>query len=1549
MNKFNKKILIFVFLFITIFLLIGCRTINNLNVKASLLVENANTKDANQKITVVEKNISFTTEELKGKKIDFSKNGKVFKEITKYFNSNNYELRDNSLELSKNETEVKYTLFLKEKSVKVEGVTYTKKALIPFRLQDLDTKYQNHIFMDEKTGKIIKGTQYISLVDDLNLSKLELLDNESLDFVNTFDRVAINLKLTFQDKVLKTPESYPKDLKYVSSSKYNELNKKYIETLKSFLKNDSNKKTLLADLINLANSFEQEIVVGAKANLYTKDFFELSKKTLQDIYNKGVEFVKKHIVLKEKEDPSNLKNNITHILNSDLTKISNKLTEANLLVINSKYDEASNYNNTKVINDLVSKTQELKNLLENTNIITGTKVLSPINYLVKIFEENTLQKTDNFVGEKGEFITFNPEVKTGFDVSHESKLSAVLDNENVVLEVKYVKKTYFITIDLDKGTITNFDKNYIEVKHGEKINQEDINKLRTVTKQNDSFGENYVFNKYINYYTNEEFNLDSPVTKPISLKATYTFITPNIQYKIRTYKDKIVRNVLDPVYDEYTETLSELTKKGSPVYFIPQIPEGFELDLKHTKNSFNSVTSETIVEIYLKRKLVRVDLYSDTNIISFNDERVNPYSNGGSLTLKYGQKFDFVLTGIQFEKEKVENNQTKNHVIYKVFNSKDNKEFKYTVDNTITENLNLNILTKRTDNNLYKITATYSFLGSKKYIGDKEVPLMRVTYVESGSKITDKAFFAPDVDNSKAIFDLENNKGYVADTNYTPFNINENLPQIALETNKQLIFVYNMTYDQARSILINEHYGNEVPFETYREVEGTIVGKYDNIYMFEFKEGSKKIIPIRIDRALSPVEENSLKIGNLVKINLVLVENYSMFLQKTSKYNFDLGRLGGLVGLIKNNLSRINLIQANYKIVSKQELDNFNDLNNAQVKVNKLHVIEKAKQSADLLEKYDLSTTTKYYYLKVRDINNKIGYVFLSENGQNVQSFTNINVHDYITVDNAILMLAKAVYNENEIEGFYESGYENRPSLFIADGNSITVNNSNNVNLKVNFIFNNEDEDFIKYLSKNKVVQINKQNTIQNAVSAALDNEFFNSYVIKDIKVKNQLVNNLSTPVGDITEIDVYFEKAKSYIEFLLITYLPQEMKESLVLKVTTGGKKYTTTPVDINGYVVKFILNYNTKDYFIDIDVTSLNYKLTNETNPNKYVIKIADDNRFIEGVQRYVAYEGGRYNPITGLFGLPDRGKVSYQYAAQNPFKIDKGQTGLFFDAYTTNTGQMPDEAFRKFHERELFTEQKGFVETDGPSYSNMEWNRIPAYANSQTQFFVRVKANEDGSYKTNEEINSDKSLDFKLVAKIPEYEILEDGTNHKTNRYIEYKFHKGSLSNYIKINEKYHIGVLHIDVNTDLSDGKTVFNLDGNDLKDSKYLLKDKIDRIKLNKLEYFDDLNKNGFKENNNPIAIDSQDQFLIRTYINYTFTIEGSEYKFKDGTDTKIIKAYYKEKFTLDIIIPENKKIEIYDDEGQLLADFRYMYIDRNEFINFDGNNHKNFKVKVVDK
>lgn len=1543
MNKLIKKFSIFAMLFVVIFLLIGCKTNSNLNIKASLLVENANSKDSQQKTTIVEKNISFTSEELKEKEIDFSKNGKVYKEVIKYFNSNNYELKDNSIELSKDKTEVKYTLYLKEKSVKIEGTTYRKKALVPFRLQDIDNKYINQIFIDEKTGKIIKGDQFISLTDDLNLVNMSL-DNQSLEFVNTFNRVFKNLESTLQDKVLKTAESYPKDLKYVSTAKHQELNEKYLQTLKAFLKNDSNKQTLLADLINLTNSFEQEIVVGTKENIYTKDFYDQNKKILSNLYNEGLKFVKKHIVLENKENPSNLKNNVTHILMSDLNKISNNLNETNILLVNSKFEEGNNQNNVELINKIVNQIESLKDLLENTNIITGTKITSPINYVINFYHEGVLDESlkQTLTAEKGDFVTFQPQDKEGFDVSSESKLSAVIDNENITLEVKYVKKTYFISIDLDKGTIANFDKNYIEVKHGEKISEEDVNKLKTVTKQNDSFGENYVFNKYVNYYTDEEFDLESEITKPVSLKATYTFNTTNIQYKIRTYKDKVVRNVVDPIYEEYTETLSETIQKGSPVYYLPVVPEGFELDLKYTKNSFNSVTEETIVEIYLKRKLVRVDIYSDTKIINFNDERVNAYSNGGSLTLKYGQRFDFVLTGIQFEKA-----NGKNQIINKVFNN--NKVFNYTDENIVTENLKLNIVTKITDKNLYKITANYSFLGDKKYIGDTKIQLTRITYVESGSKITDKAFFAPDVENTKAVFDLENDKGYVANADYTPFDYKNNLPSIPFETEKKLIFVYNMTYDQAHSVLINEHYGNEVPGETHRQVEGTIVGKYENIYMFEFKDGPNKIIPIRVDRVLTPQEQSDLTIGNLVKINLLLVENYSMFLQKTSKYNFDLGRLGGLVGLIKNNLSRITLVQSNHKIVTKQELNDFSNLNHAQVKVNNLHVIEKSKDSADLLEKYDLSTVVKYYYIKVRDVNNKVGYLFLQENGQNIELFKNIKVHDYISVDNAIFMLAKAIYHENEIEGFYESSYESRPSLFITDGNSITVNNHNNSNVKVNFIFNNEDEDFVKYANTSKTIKINKQNTIQNAVSAALDNEFYNSYVVKDVKVQNQIVNDLTTKVGETTEIDVYFEKAKSYIEFLLVTYLPQEMKENLVLKVTTGGRTYTTTPVDINGYVVKFILNYNTKDYFIDINVISLNYKLTDETSPNKYVIKIADEYRNQEKVYRYVAYEGGRYNPITSLFGLPDRGKVGYQYAAQHPYKIEQGQTGLFFDAYTTDIGQMPDEAFRKFHDRDLYTEQKGFVETDGPLYSNMEWNRIPVYASSQTQFFARVAANEDGSYKTNEEINSDKNLDFKMVARIPEYEILEDGTNHKTNRFKEYKFHRGSLTNYIKINQKYHIGVLHIDVNTNLSDGKTVFNLNGTDLKESKYVLDDKTDRIKLDKFEYFDDLNKNGLKINNNPIPIDEQDQFLIRTYINYTFTIEGDQYKFEDGTNTKTIKAYYKEKFTLDITIPENKKIEVYDNEGNLINDFKYMYEDRTEFVNFDGNNQKNFKLKVVDK
>ena len=89
MNKLIKKFSIFAILFVVVFLLIGCKTNSNLNVKASLLVENANSKDSQQKTTIVEKNISFTSEELKEKEIDFSKKGKVYKEVIKRLENKN--------------------------------------------------------------------------------------------------------------------------------------------------------------------------------------------------------------------------------------------------------------------------------------------------------------------------------------------------------------------------------------------------------------------------------------------------------------------------------------------------------------------------------------------------------------------------------------------------------------------------------------------------------------------------------------------------------------------------------------------------------------------------------------------------------------------------------------------------------------------------------------------------------------------------------------------------------------------------------------------------------------------------------------------------------------------------------------------------------------------------------------------------------------------------------------------------------------------------------------------------------------------------------------------------------------------------------------------------------------------------------------------------------------------------------------------------------------------------------------------------------------------
>lgn len=1548
MNRKIITVLSILLLVVISFLFVSCqKNDGKINIKASLLVENANKKDNVDKLLIVEKKISFEENDLKNKDIDFSSKGKIYREVTKYFNSINYELRDNSIEISKDKRSVSYFLHLKENKLTINEKNYVVKALTPFSLKNLSSSYDNKIFFDEKNGKYYNSNQMIILEKDMSLKIIDF-DESHKKFYDAFDKSIYLLSNTYKDKVLKGHESYPKDLKYIDSLKYLTLEIKFKETLNSFSKNLDNKVVLLSELVFLNNQFEESIVIGTKENDFSKDYFELKKKELNDNYLESLKFVKKHVVIDEEIEPSQLKQGVTHILKKDLIELSKRILSVNLLIINSSFDDANNKKNIENINKMIIENEKLKDLMQNSKIITGTKVVNPLNYVINFYYDGVLKDDEKTIitGDKGDFVFFSPTPKEGYDIDHNSKLSGVLNDDSLVLEVKYVKKVYFITIDLNKGQILNFDKKHIEVKHGEKIPQEYVDKLISITRKNDNFGDNYVFEKYINYYTKEDFDFNAPITKPSSLRAVFTFEKRNINYKIRVYKDQIIRNVLDPVYNGYSETLSELVEKGSPLYYIPEVPEGFELDLKFTKNSFNSVTEETIVEIYLKRKLVRIDLSSQTNILTFNDDRVVKQYNSGSLTLKYGQVFDFVLTGIEFEKVDVQGNK-KNQVLYKVYNN--GEEFLFKNEQVVKENMALDLVTRVSEKSIYKVIANYSFLGSKKYENEKAVNIERISFVESGEKIVDKAFFAPDVESSKAIFDLSNEKGYVANLDYTKFDFNQSLPNISYDTEKRLIFVYNMNYEQAHSILVNEHYGNELPMDTYREIEGTIVAKYNNLYMLEINDSSNKIIPIRVDRNLTLDEENSLTIGNLVKINLVLVENYSKYIKKDSKYNFNLGRLGGLVGLVKNSLSKISLKTANYKTVNKTILNNFDDINYGKVKVNNLYVIEKSKSNADVLENYDSENSTKYYYIKVRDINNKVGYVFLAENSSNIETFKNINIYDTISVDEATLMLAKAKFNDNEIESFYESSYENRPSLFILDGSNVTVDNANSKTVKINFIFHNEEQEFVKYTNIFKDIKISRDNTIQNAISAAFEKEFFNSYKIREVRVNNEAVSNLSKKINDINAIDVHMEKANSYIEFLLVTYLPYEMKENLKLKVTTGGITYVTSPVDIDGYVVKFILNYNKLDYFIDISVISLHYTLTDETNPNKYVIKIDDEFRNKDEVYRYVAYEGGRYNPITGLFGLPEKAKIGYQYAAQHPFKVEKGETGLFFDAYTTNKGPMPDEAFRKFHERVLYSEKKGFVETDGPDYSNMEWNRISVYSNSQTQFFVRVGANEDGSYKTNEEINNDKSIDFKLVASISHYEILEDGTNKKTNKKVEYKFHKGSLTNYIKINKKYHIGVLHIDVNTNLADNKTVFNLNGTDLLDKKYLLNDKTSRIKTDKIEYFEDLNKDGLYINGSPIDIKQQDQFLIRTYINYTFTIEDSDYHFEDGSNLQTIKAYYKEKFTLNILIPDNKKIEIYDQNGLKIENYSFMYNDSTEFKNFSGDNHRSFKVKIVDK
>lgn len=1508
-RKFFSGILLFLFIII----LIGCGP-NKYNIDANLYVQDyTNNKSTyigiNRKSFIIEKK-QFNDDKTKKE---------IFDDLTKYFKSSHYKYNETKVIKNKNKIIYEFYFNLVDYNIIVtlqDGKTkeFKNKALQPFDFKNHELD-ENIIYIDKKSNRKIGPN---SIVDD-NMSLIAIGKATSKTNIELIEEVISLLNNTKYDKVLKNPIDYLKDSKNIDLNSYNSLKNALQEFLKVVNSKDENLiKIKLSDLQSSKTTFKKLIVVGTR-EMNSKDLFEYKVNLFTKSKNELKVFLSDKIIEDKLLSPEKYQLKTKHISNTEYLFLNDIYREAISLEPSIRYDEEDNDKNILLIEKVEELTNKIQAVIFATKVVIGTKEGKKLPYKVKITKDGQTIERQLF-GYEGEIVNVEipNDLEERYEISNQSKTSGVLKDENLVLELILIEKVFVININLNGGKIAGFDKKYLKVSYNQKINEEDILKLRSVTREKDLYAEKYEFLKYVDANTYEEFNLSMNITKDISILAIYTETKEKFNYKIELYKDIANSKTLEPTYSNQPESKysNEEIEQGSFLYHIEEIPEGFELDEKYSQISFNRFTKEDVVLVYLKRKLHRINFFYDNDKAYFEDNRVK----NNIATVKHGSIFDFSVGGIEAPKE------DNKFIIFDKILDKETQSL-YDTSKPIDKDLNLLLTTKKVDKRI-KVVANYSYAGEYEEINNQNIYIEKHIYVEPGKRIidVDKNFFRSDSYDQEAQFDLENNIGYVLNKDdFTEFNKNQVLSAINEEEVINLLFVYNLNKKQSINILLKELYLRKYADKFYRAIYGKLIDKHENnLFVIETEDQERFLI--NIQKKLSSEETNIFQLGNKVRITAPMLYNYNQYVSKLfsndDAFAFEIGRYGDVV-ISYIEKSSIKLMLSDNNEINSFKIEKFDDKNYyKRVSIDSLIVTKKALVESNL-EYYDSKNAPKYYVLGVKDPFNNNGYLMMQEKNINLKVFSEINEDDVLNVKNSLLIKGKANIFENQIEAIYESALDSKPTLLIDDFyNQIELKNEQKVKVTINTIFDKYIE-FPEFQNLSYDIYLSRKHTLNSAISKALENKVFNGYRIKNIKSNNEIAQ-LESKVFEGQIIEVEYEKNDSYIEFILVSYIPYELKKQIYLEATTGGKKYVTHPVDIEGNFIKFILDYNGKDHFID---TKLN--LGEQAPNNQFVISIAEEERKNQ-ILRYVAYDGGRYSPIVGRKGSREKIKISYTWAAQHPFLIKENETGFFVDLFDIYKFDGSSDFFSKMHISKIFLVADGFKSADAEFHVNVEHNGKVGYGAFTGHNFYKI----DGKFTT-EQLNDNKDLKLFLKGNINYVEERKNGENtidFQTDKIIEYLYHKDSLHKLVQIDPKYNIGIIHVNGDNTIK-GKTpeldaeIFNLTAKQQKDDNYKLSKSNKIVFNNKKGFLNYLNDKNIDLNDVNTGKDKSFTNLSKYNITYNFEIKTPNYKFLDEKTSKQFFLYYLE----DKIDFEELKININNNQEVLFM----QEIDENNLLPFD--------------
>ena len=1493
-----KKILLIITLTLFSIILFACKkdyqfirqyyinTTNNKNPEYSLIYE--------KKSTIAKS--SFNDEFI----------SKTFNEDTELFLKNtHYVLHDTKIDQAKGVKKYSYYFNFKEFSVKISG-TETKMEY----LSTLDLE-KNTYWLDNISNNIYKDKLTITNnLDLVKVSNFRYINKISKDY----NEIKDFLKNVYFDIELKAPEAYFVNRVFITKDNFDNLSKDF-NNLINEIKNEN---------------FSEEAFNNAYAKLL------ITYKECKDnkvIGTKEYEALDRDKLKKELNDAkSNLEQKFSS-LNTIINKltITNSLDEKNNYYVDNKIIDKVNYEKiTKLLSDAKNKlvralfnekdlNEVAKNIKEinefaakigakqsELDLITtnGSKEYTKKNYKVEIYHNDTLVETKELSGNTNTNIVYEPKTLAEFDIdSTKSFLQGFLsEDKDLTLKVYYKTKKLIIPLDLGGGKISGYDKEFIELNYGDKLDSF-YDKIKSVLKANDLLGNNYQFEKLVNAHTDDEIDKNYTFTAEIILKVIYTYTKLNFNYQVEYYLDDPNSDPKKPSYYNTPSkviTSTESVKSGDHVVFdlnnidleykANLLNGNFELDQDESILAHSKIKKGAKFKIYLKRKKVNISINSPEDLSSLG-------LTNNRKTVKYGAYFA-ILPERYIKKISDEQYQ----IFDKLVNTSDNSD--YTLGSTILSNIELDFITKVVNKN---DVATISYY--KDYRGklNNRVQTTENLYIEKNTKIKDPVFFKNIDYSNVAQFNLAKNQGYIK--NATTGEV-ATIDELYTESTT-LEFVYRLSYDQLVSLhqlkikkLDIDHLEKiDELKDKIIELKATVNGiTKDNKYYILKVDNNYMLLDYE---SVRPIER--LKLANNNEISIAGTLGWGAQEYFTNDNN-TAGRFYSFV-MKADPKTPVNIINlASNNDITPKDLTNVKENYLGYTNINNLNILSRAGEAT----KIDKLGSDKYYQVMASDSEGNITYLLLSEkNTQARKLFLELRKGNVVSLNNVLYAPFRVARIDKQ--DFINSGTKHYNSFIIDDIKNELVIKNNEISVNYELIFPKYD-NWTNFENSISSITFASGTPVSVLMSLVKDN-FYNGYVIDTITRDGEVLKDSDILLtGD--NIKFNFKKDEKTITFYYASYIsPEEM--SLYTTFIRDGKEYINKPVDYDDKVYKFIFSY-------DFGIRYLELKMKYGSTLNSIDLVIGLSEKDEKKARSFVAFEATKYSLINHRFGTTDTNRFSYQWGDILPHELQmsdgKLNKGMFVHAFTTSLGFEKQD---KYANASLYSciqiQSKGLVTADADYHINKDHNMPARYTQWDGSLFFQFHGN-----KTDEEIINNPNYEIKGHMGMTLKDRTPDGEVYDTNENTKYYFHKSSLHRHARFN-KFGLSIVGLDL-TPYVDGKLIA-----DCSSSGKLYKSEltIEEQKEKKLSKSDEriIDSNNFfnyiSEHNLPIL---DNYFKIkREYREYEFILPNG-YTFSNNESSLKYRARLNQVIDSNLLnvnnLAQNEQVLFYDPIKQELVNFK---------------------------